>query len=148
MRAFPRGSMKLRTIGRWALWTAAGVAAILVLAYLFRWPLLEGRIRREIAQLAGDQLQVDVSVGRLHGNLLSSIRVEGLELRPRPGSPIRAGAARSATVHYGFLGSGRVEIDAKGLDVSIAAHSGPSSVPQTIREVFPVLRSIRDRKST
>lgn len=137
--------MSFRKAVRWALTGTGILAALLGALYLLRWPLFEGRVRAEIARLAGEHLKADVSIGRLHGNLLESIEAEGIQIAPRPGSPLdgRSGAA-SVRVRYGFLGGGPLEIDAAGLEVRFPPKPGPPPpIHQTVREAFPALRAIR-----
>ena len=99
--------MSLRKAVRWALAGAGVLAALFAALYLLRWPLLEGRVRAEIARLAGEHLKGDVSIVRLRGNLLDSIEAEGVQIAPRAGSPL-AGRSGAASVR---VRAGPVEVD-------------------------------------
>lgn len=134
---FPRNKT-----ARWVLGTAAGLAAAALALWLLRWPLFEGRIRRELSRLARERLGADLEVGRLRGNLLFSLTAEDVALLPGPESPLREGSARSVSVRYGLLGTGKLEVEAAGVRVSAAAARAPGPVHETVREVAGVLRSI------
>ncbi len=135
---------KAKKAVRWILKGAGVLAALAVAVYLLRWPLFGGRVRGEIAKFAEKNLQADVSFTRLGGSLLWGIEAEGVELRPRPGSPVRAGTVRSASVSYGFLGRSPFWIDARGAEIEFAPKPGPRPpVHETVRDAVPVLRSLR-----
>jgi len=129
---------------RWILGGAAVLAALGLVGYLLRWPLFGGRVRREIARLAEENLRAEVTLTRLGGSLLWGIEAEGVELHPRPGSPLRSGTVHSVSLSYGFLGRSPLRVDARGAEIVCAPRPGPRPpVHETIRDALPILRSLR-----
>lgn len=121
---------------------AAGLlAAGAALLYAFRWPLLEGRVRRELARAAAEILRADVDVDRLGGTLLTSVVAEGVTLTPRPGSPLRPGSVRRLEVHYGFLGLSDPKVRVEGGALALAPNPRPTPPHEAVRDAARVFRS-------
>ncbi len=131
--------MNLRKSARGALWVAGGLAAIALLLYLLRWPLLEGRVRRELARAAAESLRADLEIGRLEGSLLSGFTARDLLLRPRPGAAFREASVRAVVIRYGLFGRGTFEADVAGARAVLAPPAEPVPVHRTIREAFPAV---------
>lgn len=122
----------------------AALAAIAGLLYLFRWPLLEGLLRSEIARVVRDEADADVEIGPMSGSLLFGLRAEDVVLRPREGAAFREASVRRVSVSYGFLGSGDLAVDVDAPSV-VLAPAGNDSTPahESAREAEAALRMFR-----
>lgn len=110
---------------RWGPRVAGGLVLVLALLFFLRWPLLEGRVRRELARLVADGVQGDLRDVRLSGSLLFSVTAEDLRIDGRGAA--REIRARRVVARYGFLGLGRLRLEVEGGFVLFA--EDPSTPP-------------------
>jgi hypothetical protein len=126
-----------RTVSKW-VWIPSVVAAGLVAVYLARWPVFGGVIRGQLDQIVGREFLADVDVEQLEGSLVSSIRAQGVRLRPRQGSPFRRLTIDRVDVSYGLFGLSTPKVKLKGVRAALSISEGPSA-PSTTPH-----KSIRD----
>jgi hypothetical protein len=127
---------------RW--WMAAGSAAgIVALLYLLRWPLLGWIVRGELEGLAREVFDAEVEFEGLGGGLFSSLRAEGVSLKPKPGSWFRSFTIRGLEVSYGLFGSGELEVRLAGARLALAGSDDPDPPHEAAPKVLQALQGFR-----
>lgn len=124
----------LRAVVKNAL-KAFSILIVLVLAlYALRQPLLGARIAAEIGSVLAGALDAKVVVGRIGGDWINTIEVDGIEIHAGKG-PIRSMTGGSARAEFDLLEliGGNLEavravrVEARTCEVALPAQSGASS---------------------
>ncbi|MHC4608011.1 MAG: AsmA family protein, partial [Planctomycetota bacterium] len=134
----------MKRVLRWFLRIGLGLAVLLVLVYLLRWPLFGGYIRDEIRRLASESLGGDVEIADLEGTLISSIGARGITLKPGPDSRLRKLDVKHVEVTYGLFGLGSYDVTVTGADVALAPSKEEDETPPPHETARDALKQVDD----
>lgn len=139
-----RARRPLRRALLWVLLALQSLLALLLLAYLLRWPLFEAFGRAPVERLLREALGGEVHLGELGGSVLTGVTVRGLSLES-PGIlrrvealDVRLELDPLALARGDLAGIAQVRVHARRLALDLTAPRSPSEpVPEPTTQSGP-----------